>query len=332
MIKTCFHIILLAFVTCTFAQEDFKPFEMHKDRVIIHPALAFKTAPFSLKSNFSKDINKIKYRPNLNTIGGIGFHYKWIGVNINFKLPGYLRNVDKFGKTEYIDIGASFPFKGWFFALNLHNYRGFAVKDANLINPSFGNENSNNLIQNSTANASFKISAWKFFNKDFQVKPALGIAGRYLSQAYSFYLKPTFNIHGVENPNAIIPYQYFDTTNTKFRATNLNAIDLGAVPGFAYVNNYKGWQYGGWAGIGGVIQAKYFKTDDVARGFLGLSPRIDLNLSAGYNIEDWFLMLNASYDNKRIKFNELRYRQSYYSLSLVGGYRFKYKTVKNQIN
>lgn len=328
MKKSLFLITVLFSVLFCFAQEKEAPYEMHKDRIIIHPAFGFKTAPFSLKSDFSSSIKKIKYRPNLNSIAGIGFHYKWIGFNINFKLPGYLRNVDKFGKTEYIDIGASFPFKGWFFALNLHNYRGFAIKNATDIDPSFGNENTNNLIQNATANSSFKISAWKFFNKDFQVKPALGIAGRYLSKAYSFYLKPTFNIHGVENANGLIPYQNFDTTNTKLRATNLNAIDVGAVPGFAYVDNYKGWQYGGWAGIGGVIQAKYFKTDDVARGFLGLSPRIDLNLSAGYNIVDWFLMLNASYDNKRIKFNELRYRQSYYSISLIGGYRFKYKDKK----
>ncbi|SFT46569.1 protein of unknown function [Lishizhenia tianjinensis] len=320
--------ITLSLLVSLFVRAQELPYEMHKDRIIVHPSMGFRTAPFSLKSEFNQEIDRINFRPNLNAIAGIGMTYKWISFNLRFKLPGYLRNTDKFGKTEYLDLSASFPWKGWFFNGNLNTYRGFAIKNAANIDASLGNQHSNNKLQNSTQNSSISIAAWKFFNPEFKVKPAMGIAGRYTAQAHSFYVKPTIDVHGVSDPEHILPYQFFDTTVSVYRAQNLSSIDMGAVPGFAYVNNINGWQYGGWAGVGGVLQTKFFSADKVARGFIGLSPRVDINLKGGYNVDDWFVMLNAQYNNKRIRFNQLSYRQSYYSFTLTGGYRFKYKKRK----
>lgn len=327
-IKGVILLVLITLFTNYVVRSQELPYEMHKDKIIVHPSMGFRTAPFSLKSNFSDEIKKIKYRPNLNAIAGIGMTYKWVSFNLRFKLPGYIRNTERYGKTDYIDLSASFPWKGWFFLGSFNGYRGFALKNATKIDPTFGNEHSNNHIQNTTRNSSISVSAWKFFNPEFKVKPAMGIAGRYTAQAHSFYVKPTIDVHGVNDPNQILPYQFFDTTISVYRAKNLSSIDMGAVPGFAYVNNVNGWQYGGWAGVGGVIQTKFFSADNVARGFLGLSPRLDINLKGGYNVDDWFVMLNAQYNNKRIRFNELSYRQSYYSLTISGGYRFKYKQRK----
>jgi hypothetical protein len=91
------------------------------------------------------------------------------------------------------------------------------------------------------------------------------------------------------------------------------------------VNRFKNWQIAGWAGFGPVIQAKYYQQNGDFRGFLGLAPRYDVRLMGGYTTPKYFLFLVTDFDNKSIRFNQLIYRQSFYTIKLVGGYRFPKK-------
>ena len=105
----------------------------------------------------------------------------------------------------------------------------------------------------------------------------------------------------------------------------ISVIDIGIVPGYAYVNRIENWQFSAFAGFGGVIQSKIYQAGQLTRGFLGTAPRVDLRFIAGYSKPDYFFWFVSDFDIKSIKHQDLRYRQTYYSLKLVAGIRFDSK-------
>ena len=130
------------------------------------------------------------------------------------------------------------------------------------------------------------------------------------------------NLHGISSPDGLLPYEYINDNRSILQSALMSVFDFGAVPSYVYGNNINGWQFGGFGGLGVVLQAKFYEFDNTTRGFLGLAPRIDLRLQGGYNVEKWFVMLDAAFDNKSIRFNDVRYRQNYYYLRFLYGYRF----------
>lgn len=302
-------------------EKDSLPYELYKDQLVLHTSLGLNDAPFRLKGQFN-DEEVLRYRANLNTIMGLGVAYKWFALNLNFKLPGYIRDTDDYGKTNYFDLGFKFALRRWFFQVDLHGYTGFGIKNAHLINDTLPVSPRNIYYNSKVQSLSLSLNGYRFENEQFKMKPAMGIVGRYTKETKSFYVKYTVNLHGIGATNGIIPDSYIDNTASIYKSTGITAFDFGAVPGFAYIKNQNGWQYSFLAGLGGVIQAKVFNYKGNSRGFLGLAPRLDLKAQAGYNVEKWFLMFTSSFDNKSIRFNNLKYRQIYYYLRLTYGYRF----------
>ncbi len=47
---------------------------------------------------------EVLYRPNANNNVGVGFNYKFIGLNLGFNLPFINNDNDKYGKTKYLDL------------------------------------------------------------------------------------------------------------------------------------------------------------------------------------------------------------------------------------
>lgn len=323
--KSKLIIILLLFLQSSALTQESDAYAIWKEKLVVHGGLSYRTAPFSIKYNLPNDVNRLKYKANMNALLNLGFAYKWAALKIGLQLPGYIRNTANFGETSYFDLNLEFGVKSWYFDIELHTMKGFALVNSENINPSLVSPNSEHLLKPEANSSSLSVSAWKFFNKAYQVKPAIGVVGRYKKRLISAYLKSTLNVHGVGNNAALMPYSFIDTINTIARATGFSALDFGAVPGFAFVDNKKGWQYGAWFGLGAVVQAKFWSANNVARGFLGLAPRIDLKLKGGYNVDDYFVMFLAEFDNKSIRFNDLSYRQIYYQLGITGGYRFAVK-------
>lgn len=326
-------IILIVFIVSgiAFSQES-DAYAVWKEKLVMHGGLSYRTAPFSVKYNYPNDISRLKFKANMNPIINLGFAYKWAALRVGFKVPGYIRSTENFGETKYFDLNFEFGVKTWFFDIELHTLRGFSIVNSEKLSEELVSENSQNLLKPRTNSGSLSINAWKFFNKEYQVKPAIGIVGRYKKKQISPYVKTTLNIHGVGDSSNLLPYTFFDTIKTIARAEGYSALDFGAVPGYAFVDNRNGWQYGAWLGLGAVVQAKFWRANGVTRGFLGLAPRIDLKLKGGYNVDNYFVMILAEFDNKSIRFNNLKYRQVYYQIGITSGYRFNVKKRKNKLN
>ena len=328
--KTGLSIIVFLFlISHSFAQNDSLPYTIYKDKIVLHTSLSFRNAPFNLKGDFG-ETNLLKYRANLNLIHGIGIAYKWFALNINYKIPSYLGNTEKYGKTKYFDLGFQFNLKSWFVRVDFHDYIGYGIKNAGIISDTLPISSSDYYLNDKLQSMAISINAYHFFNKNLHMKPATGIVGRYRKPVHGLYLRLTTNLNAITAPNGIIPYDYINTTPSVHTATTISAFEFGAIPGYAYIDNINGWQFGIFAGIGGLIQVKSYKYSDQSREFLGFSPRIDLRLQVGYNVEKWFLMLTSSIDQKRINFPDLTYNQLYYYVRLTYGYRLTKKEKKKK--
>lgn len=323
--RKVYLIVFLLFNFTIQGQTDTLPYNMFKDRFVLKSSLGYNSAPFSIRGNFDGEKEVLKYRANMNAVMGVDFSYKWLSIGLNFTLPGYLKDTDKFGETQYFDFNFNVDVKKWFLTFDIHNYTGFSLLNAKRFSPTLVAPGNRNQLKPKMQSASISINAYRFQNVNFKMKPALGIVGNYKQEVKSFYVKYTTNLHGISSPDGLLPHEYINDNRSILQSTLMSAFDFGAVPGYVYVNNINGWQFGGFAGLGVVLQAKFYEFDNTTRGFLGLAPRIDLRLQGGYNVEDWFVMFDAAFDNKSIRFNDVQFRQSYYYIRLLYGYRFEKK-------
>ena len=304
-------------------QNDSVPFELFKNDVILSADLGFYSAPFSVKDNYQLGVTKLKFKNNPKLVLGLGFSYKWFSFRFGIALPVNLKSKAKFGETDYYDVGLRFNLKQTFTAVDFRNYKGFAIKDAENWNDSIKENSGPNQIRSNTTSISVSANVWWFKAKEFNYQAAMGKVGHYKGQGRTWYFKSTLNFFGVSNLyEALVPAELLDSSD-RLNAHGVGAIDIGFIPGYAYVNRIKNWQFSIIAGLGGVIQAKYYTNNGESRGFLGIAPRIDLNLMVGYTRPKYFILLTSEFDIKSFNIQDLSYKQSYYNIRLTGGFRIK---------
>lgn len=317
------NLFFLLFCTVNFAQENAVYIEDFRDAKVIYADLGMSTAPFNIRNSFPNSIDKISYKNNFKPILGIGFAYKWFSMRVAFPVLGNVRPKADYGETRQFNLGIDYTYKKVYLDLEYKILDGYAIKDATAWDTS-QNSLYPNEIKPETGAFNFSFNTWYFDNVNFKMNALLGKRAHFKQKVQTWYMKGTCNVFGIENGNkSIIPIQLQNPANSQTKAINFSSIDFGLVPGYAYANRFKNWQISGWFGLGGVIQGKvYTLPNSSTRGFLGLAPRYDIRFIAGYSTDEVFLMFVTDFDNKSIRFNDLVYRQYYYSLKLVGGYRF----------
>lgn len=309
----------------SFSQEDSLdlPYEKYNNKIVLYTDFGYTTAPFSIKYDFTPEVNKLKYRNNYKSIFGFGICYKWFALRLSFALPGSEHNELKYGKTTAYNLGFDFTLKKVFVDVDLRNYQGYVIKHAYKWNPTDFNSIShpNQIVPSMTA-ASFSINAWYFHNKHFKMSAVRGKTAHFTRKVHTWYIKNTLNIYGVGNgSNSVIPTILYDSTNSKTKSTGYTAFDIGSIPGYAFGNRINNWQFTGLLGFGPVLQNKFYNVDNNSRSFLGLAPRFDIRFIGGYSKPHYFIFLVTDFDNKSIKFNSLKYTQTFYSIKLVAGLR-----------
>lgn len=300
---------------------DSSSFKSFKSKKVFYSDFGLNTGPFSIefKDSLGNKRNLI-YRNNSRPILGFGFSYKWVSIRIAFNLPWHLRSVGKFGTTKYLDLGFEFKTKKHFFDIDIHNYRGYAIKNAYKWNNSISKSQANQIVPQVSA-FSLSVNSWHFFNKSIQISCLRGKTGMYLKDQYSFYIKTTANFHQIQNSSSLIPTELVIVSSGKTASNTFSALDFGFLPGYIVVKKHHNWQYSAMLGFGPVVQVKSYKIEENTRSFLGLAPRYDFRFMLGYNVDKWFLNLITEFDNKTIRFNDVRFRQTFYMVKLIGGIR-----------
>jgi hypothetical protein len=292
---------------------------------VIYTDIGFNTAPFSLHYDFPNGINKLNYKNNFKPFLGIGFAYKWFSVRAGLPILGYFRSKDLYGETKQYNLGFDFDIKKIHFDIEFRYIEGYSIKNAKRWDKELTKENPNAIVSN-LGSLNTALNAWYFNNKEFKIKGLHGKRAHYNKPVQTWYVKGTINLFGADNVgSSIIPFAMQDQNNSKTTATRYSAFDFGLIPGYAYVNRIKNWQFCGWFGLGGVFQSKFYRLEHESRGFLGLAPRYDVRIMGGYSNKKYFAFLIADFDNKSIRYSDLVYRQFYYSVKITGGIRLDHK-------
>ena len=320
---------LILFYAVNFGQDSGAFIEEFRDSKVFYADLGMNTAPFNIRNPFPNSIEKISYKNNFKPILGIGFAYKWISLRVALPILGNIRPKAEYGETKQFNIGIDYTYKKTYLDLEFKGLTGYSIKDAASWDTSFNSINPNALRPNLSA-YNFSLNAWYFNNIHFKMNALQGKRAHFKQKVQTWYIKGTCNVFGIDHLNeSIIPSPLQSSSNSKLQARNFSAMDIGLIPGFAYANRIKNWQFSGWVGLGGVIQGKFYTpVNGQATGFLGLAPRYDIRFIAGYSSDDYFIFFVTDFDNKSIRFNDLIYRQYYYSLKLTGGFRFDHPKKK----
>ena len=324
--NSLFAVIFLCSCSTVFAgQNDTLPYKLFKNKIILFSDLGFANAPFSLFYPFDEGIKRVKYRNNFQTVLGLGGSYKWFSLRLAFSLPGSMRSVKDYGNTEQLNLGTDFSIKNVYFDIDLRRYKGYAIQKAYFWDNTLSSSEPNDIRADLMA-ASFSIHSWYFRNKDFKIQALKGRTGNYHKEVHTWYIKNGLNIFGISSDSiSVIPSQLQFANDSKTASKGFTAIDIGIIPGYAYVNRIKNWQFSGLIGLGAVAQLNFHEVNGQLRDALWLAPRYDIKFIGGYNVDKYFLMLITDFDNKSIKINNLKYRQAYYSIRLAGGIRFDKK-------
>ncbi len=311
-------------------QQDSLPYTLFKNKVILYTDIGYTSAPFSVHYPYNSTLDKLKYKNNFRTILGFGISYKWFSFRIGIPLPGNVKSVSNYGKTIPFNLGFDFTIKKTFFDVDFRSYKGYAIIDAYKWNDTL-NKLQPHDIQSNINTLSFSANAWYFHDKNFKISALKGKTGHYNREVKTWYLKYSLNIFGLNNgSNSIVPEVLIDSSNTKTSASTISSVDFGVIPGYAYVNKVKNWQFSTLFGVGFSVQSKFYSKDDVSRSFLGLAPRYDIRLIGGYSVPKFFVFLITDFDNKSIRFDDFIYRQTFYTIKLLGGIRFGGKKNKER--
>ena len=284
--------------------------------------VGYNANPFSLRGNFGQNVNELSYKNNFSPFLGLGFAYKWFHLRVGFPIIGNIRSASKFGQTTQYNFAYDLTYKKVWYDFEFKSTFGYALKNAAQWDTSSNDQQPHQILPK-VQSLNLMMNGWYFKNPEFQMNGLLGKRAHYTKEILTWYLKGTINYFGSANRNgSLVPEQIQDPQIPIQTLTQLQAFDFGVVPGVAYVNRKNNWQIGGWLGLGPVIQIKGYETPDYSKLLLGLAPRFDMRFMGGYSSDERFFFIVTDFDNKSIRYNELNYRQLYYAIKFVAGFRF----------
>ncbi len=302
------------------AQGDETPIEDFKSKKAIYFDLGYRSDPFNIDCPVGGETATLKYKNNFRTLLGIGFAYKWFHLRVGFPVFNYVKSVEKWGESNQFNLGLNFTVKKFFFDFDFSTVQGYAIQNYGSIDSSYISTISQ-LRAPGIGTTNFSLNSWYFNARDFKMSALRGIQAHYKELVHTWYVKATMNVFGVENNgSSIVPLAILESDNDQIQASTLSAFDFGLIPGYAYVNRVNNWQFSGWLGLGAVVQSKFYFSDE-NRGFLGLAPRYDIRILGGYSDKKFFVFASAKFDNKSIRFTDLKYSLNSYSVKIIGGLR-----------
>ncbi len=318
--KNSLAAFILFFYSALSAQQF--AIESFREKPIMYSDLGYNANPFSIQGNFNHQLTGLAYKNNFSPFLGLGFAYKWFHLRVGFPIIGNVRSTSNFGQTTQYNFAYDLTYKKVWYDFEFKSTFGYALKNVGQFDTTTSTQKPHTILPKARS-FNVMMNGWYFNNPEFQMNGLLGKRAHYTKEILTWYLKGTINYFGSANKNgSLIPAQLQNQEVPMQNLQQLQAFDFGAIPGIAYVNRKNNWQLGGWFGLGPVVQIKGYETPNYSKLLLGIAPRFDMRIMGGYSSDERFFFLVTDFDNKSIRYNELNYRQLYYAIKFVAGFRF----------
>lgn len=241
---------------------------------------------------------RVTYRANDDYSLGGGINYKWVGINIAYKLPLVNNDDDRFGKTRLFDLQSYLYLRK--FAVDFYGlvYKGYYLSTSDLLD--LQPEEDAFYIRNDIRTNNYGINFHYIFNdQKFSYRAAFLQNERQKKSAGSFITGGTLHYRSVKGDSAIIPREI--DNNDFFNGYPFDkgtTIALGINCGYAYTHVFKKYFFVTAALSAGLginyttlnVVAQDDKRDRVNSQWNGI-----WRAAAGYNGEKYFI--GAQYVN-----------------------------------
>ena len=314
IMKTLLFLFLLIFNCQVFAQSDTIA-EIYYDKIILYSDVGYYSCPFDVNVD---QIGTLNYRNNIKPFVGIGVNYKWGSLRIGSLINYNLKGLENYSYTKIFKIGTEFFYKRFLFDLSYYKLSGYT-----LINDLISNSNTYTKYPNLSFQTS-SVNTWFFINKNFSHYALKGIKQAVRKNNWTIYLKSTNAITLLKDNSPILPSSIINKLNSSsVNFNDLKAFEIGILSGVAIAFRIKqNFQIGGMFGYGGVLIDRTLHNSQHNRNLIGLSPRYDFHIYAGYNKKKFFIMNYLDLEQRKIEFTDFEINSRLISYRLVGGYRF----------
>lgn len=231
----------------------------------------------------------LMYRPNTNFSTGIGFNYKWMGLNVAFPL-GFMNNdEDLYGETDQFDIQMNAYGRKMGVDAFVQRYKGYYIHNIADIHPNWI-DGEPFPQREGLASIAFGLEYYYSFNdKKYSFRSSFIQNERQKKSAGSWLLGGYLNSFMIRVPLGLLPPPIIDLFDKRVNLTEVNVSNLGLSGGYIHTFVFAKHFFTTLSlDLGIAAQAAKItnkQNEDLRVG--GVSGRVKFRLAAGYNTEKW---------------------------------------------
>lgn len=296
-----FFLLILGTVTNVQAQKWLRWFKVKTDTSFISDRTrdltlrVFGGTKFT-KYNFGEDDNgkRIHYETNDHLNIGIGFNYRFIGLNLGLKMPFINNDDDQYGKTRSLDLQTFIYMRKLVIDLYYQDYTGYFLRNKDVLETVSPSEDfpqrqdlrTRHIGLNAQYVFNHQIFSYRasFLQNEYQKNSA----GSFIAGAGIHYLQ-------AKADSAILPQDLIFSgffNNQDFNKTGYFSFGFNAGYAYTLVINRHFFATGG--ALGGVgINYSYLKEDGSDYYKNRIAPQVSaiFRIAAGYNSEKYYVGL-----------------------------------------
>ena len=295
-----------------------------------------KTNNFKITKRGTMGEQSISYKPNNDLSFGIGFNYKWLGINAS--VANVLsKDQNTYGSTSQIDLQAQVYARKFIGEAHYIQYRGFYLDNPETTVPNW--EKGKNASRSDIKTFTMGVSLYYVLNnKKFSTRSATlqneiqkKRAGSLLLGAYHVFIN-------FQSDSSMIPKGHEITFKDQLLMRRYVALHTGLGAGYAYNLVIKKHFFFNISFIwgAGVQQKLVYNAEGKKEEQLALSHKLNSRIALGYHSKRFFVLLASNMDNYVLtKTEDLKASYDTGTMRLVFGIRlenwkiWQKKSVKN---
>lgn len=268
--------------------------------------------------------NALIFKPNDPLNIGLGFTYKWLGVNLAFKLPFLNNDDDIYGKTRRFDLTTHVYGRKMIFDLSFQWYKGYYLDNPLGIVPGWEvgdpHPSRGDLSVTSFGGAGYYV----FRHKKFSYRAAFTFNERQKKSAGSFVLGGGFSWYFIRADSSLTSIKYqIDMGDMKVEKANLG--NYYTIGGYAHTFVVKYFYLSLTLGLGLGISSDRLFIEGSNEKFkkASLSAVSVFRASVGYNNDKYYIglsMFNNGFSLTSV--NDIGTSYAFSSFNIYVGYRF----------
>lgn len=236
--------------------------------------------------------SNVIYKPNDHNLLGVGFTYKYFGVNIGFGFPILNYGKEKYGDKDYLDLQSHLYLHKYVIDFYGQFYNGYYLADASDVLSHQVNAPNYPIRPDIHTTDIGVVFQYMLNNKQFSYRAAYVQNEYQKKSAGSFIVGGTAYHVNIKGDSSLVPYGIvnndFFNGNT-FNATNITSISANAGYAYTLVIKKHFFVMASLLGGVGVDYSTLYDPDGSREGRLKPEFNVTDRFSIGYNSNDYFI-------------------------------------------